>query len=383
MEFSYSAQQQELMDSTREFAQGALNKNAANRIKAHEFDRTMWAQAAEFGFTGLPIPEKWGGLGLPAQDCMMMLEAMGEGCEDLGLSFSLSAHMFACAVPIWRFGDEKIHEKFLRPIASGDWIAANAATEPGAGSDVYAMKTKATKTEGGYLLNGQKCFISNAPVADVFLVYAKTAENQGFFGISAFVIHKDTKGLSLGPNHPKNSLPTSTWTDVYFDDVFVPEEQRVGDEGVGGIMFHDSMVWEKGCLFASYVGAMKRVLDRSLEHVKERRQFGKAIAEFQSVSNRIVDMKMRLETARLMLYRAGWLYDQGKDCEAEISMSKILISESAVQSGLDAIQIFGGSGIAEEMGIDRLLLDSIPSRIFSGTNDVQREIIARKLGIKR
>jgi alkylation response protein AidB-like acyl-CoA dehydrogenase len=165
--------------------------------------------------------------------------------------------------------------------------------------------------------------------------------------------------------------------------VIVPEADRLGQLGAGGAIFHDSMVWEKGCLFAAYVGAMERVYEQCLEHVKQRIQFSKPIGENQSVSNRIIDMKLRLDSSRLMLYRAGWLYDQGQDSEAEIALSKIMISEAAVQTGLDAIQLFGASAIENEMEVSRLLLDAIPSRIFSGSNDIQKEIIARKLGLRK
>ncbi len=383
MDFSYTEQQQELINSTLAFAEGFLNKEAEHRIRTKSFDAEVWKAAAEFGFAGLPVPEQWGGLGLGALDTMMMVEALGQGCSDLGLSFSLSAHAFANVVPVWRFGDASIHDRYLRQLATGALIAANAASEPGAGSDIHGMKTKAEPVSGGYRLNGQKCFVTNGPVADVFLTYAKTNPDLGIFGITAFLIHKDTPGLTVGQNRHKRGVPTSPWSDVYFDDCFVSLEQRVGDEGAGGIMFHDSMIWEKGCLFAAWTGAMKRVWQQALEHVKTRKQFGKPIGENQLVSEKIIAMKNRLDMAQLMLYRAGWLYDQGKDCEQEIAQSKIIISEAAVQSGLDAVQLFGGSGIEEEMGMDQLLLDALPSRIFSGTNEIQHEIIARKLGLRR
>lgn len=383
LDFNLSDFQRELVGSTLKFSSDVLEIGAKERINNHVFDVGIWMEAAEFGFSGFPIPEEYGGSGLTALDNMLAMEALGKGCQDLGLAFSLAAHTFATAVPVWRFGSQFILEKYMKDIATGRLVAANAVTEPTSGSDIYSMKATAKKVSGGYKINGHKCFITNAPVADIFLVYAKTNKEHGFFGVSAFLVPVETAGLSVGKSHPKDSLCTSTWSDVFLDDVFVPESSRVGFEGAGGAIFHDSMIWEKGCLFAAYVGAMDRALDQALTHVKERVQFGKPIASYQSVSNRIIDMKLRLDASRLMLYRAGWMYDQGQECEAEIAMSKLMISESSVQSGLDLIQVFGASGIDREMGVIRLLLDAVASRIFSGTNEIQREIISRKLGLRK
>ena len=383
MDFDLSPDQMELVSSALHFASKALNPGTPERISAQRFDRDLWNQACDFGYAGFPIPENYGGSGLGALDSMLMFEALGKGCGDAGLAFSLAAHTFATTVPIWRFASEALKNDYLPALASGHLIAANAVTEPSSGSDIYSMKTTAEKTSDGYVINGNKCFITNAPVADIFLIYAKTNKKQGFFGVSAFLVPKGTPGLGVGKAHTKNSLCTSTWSDVYFDNMHVPDSAQVGFTGAGGSIFHDSMIWEKGCLFALYVGAMERAFDQALEHVKTREQFGKPISSFQSVSNRIIDMKIRLDTAKLLLYRAGWMYDNGKECEAEIAMSKLYISESAVQSGLDLIQLFGASGIDPEMGAMQVLLDALPSRIFSGTNDIQREIISRKMGLRK
>jgi alkylation response protein AidB-like acyl-CoA dehydrogenase len=232
------------------------------------------------------------------------------------------------------------------------------------------------------VLNGSKCFITNAPIANVFVAYAKTDPKQAFFGISCFVIPRDTPGLTVQPEGRKTGLPTSPWGSVYFDDCHVPVVNRVGAEGAGAAIFQDSMIWERGCLFAAYAGAMDRVLAQCIEHARHRRQFGKPIGRNQSVSNKLIDMKLRLEAARLLLYRAGWLYDNGKPYEEAIALSKLWISESAVQAGLDAIQVFGGIAMIADSGLDRLLLDSLPSRVFSGSSEIQREIVARHMGLR-
>jgi len=373
--------QRERLDAVRRFARTRLSPGARQREAEARFDRKLWDECAEFGLCGLPLPEAWGGSGLDAVDTMLVVEALGQACEDGGLVFSLGAHMFASAVPIWRSGATEIHARYLRDLATGKLLCANATTEPEAGSDIHAMKASARRDGDDYVLDGSKCFITNAPVADLFLVYAKTDPAAGFMGISAFVVPRDTAGLRVVAEHGKTGLRTSPWGSVYLQDCRVPVAARVGPEGAGAGLFGESMIWERCCLFAYYVGAMERALDGAIEHVRNRQQFGKRLGSFQSVQNRIVDMKLRLETSRLLLYRTGELHRQGKRCDDAVAMCKLWISEAAVQSGLDAVQIFGGTGVSLETGVDALLRDAIPARIFSGTSEMQRTIIARLLGL--
>ncbi len=376
-----SSVQQELVAAVSEFARVRLAPGARQRDTLALFDRDLWNEAAEFGLGGLPIPETWGGSGLNALDTMQVIEALGKHCSDGGFVFSLCAHMFASAVPIWRGGSAELHERYLRDIASGRLICANGTTEPDAGSDIHAMKTSAVRAGDEYELNGTKCFITNATIADLFLVYAKTSPSRGFLGISAFLIPRATPGLSIAAERHKTGLRTAPWGTIQLDACRVPEGALVGAEGSGAALFGESMIWERGCLFAYYVGAMERALEQCIEHARTRRQFGHRIGEFQAVSSRIVDMKLRLETSRLLLYRAGELHRDGKRCDEAVALSKLWISEAAVQSGLDAIQIFGGSGVVTETGIDSLLRDALPARIFSGTSEMQRAIIAKMLGL--
>ncbi|MFT3924325.1 MAG: acyl-CoA dehydrogenase family protein [Myxococcales bacterium] len=376
-----SVTQQQRVRAVADFARKRLSPGASEREKHGRFERSLWDEAAAFGLTGLPIPTPWGGSGLDAVETMQLVESLGESCEDGGLVFSLCAHMFASAVPIWRSNSPIHQQRYLRDLANGKLICANAASEPDAGSDVYAMKTTATRTSSGYVLEGTKVFVTNAPIADLFLIYASTSPSRGYLGISAFLVPRDTPGLQVVPGPTKHGLGSSPWGSIYLTSCDVPEEARVGAEGAGASFFRESMVWERGCLFAYYVGAMQRTLDRCVEHARTRRQFGEVLGKFQSVANRIVDMKLRLETSRLLLYRAGQLHRDGKPCDEAIAMSKLWISESAVQVGLDAVQIFGASGITQELGIDVLLRDALPSRIFSGSSEVQRMIVARTLGL--
>jgi len=373
--------QRERANAVLHFARTRLSPGAREREAACTFDRKLWDEAAAFGLAGLPVPEEWGGSGLDAVDTMVVVEALGKGCEDGGLVFSLCAHMFASVVPIWRSRSKPHHERYLADLAAGKLICANATTEPDAGSDVYAMKATARRDGDDYVLDGTKCFITNAPVADLFLVYAVTQPGRGFLGMSAFLVPRDTPGLKVAPEHHKTGLRTSPWGTVYLDGCRVPGSARLGPEGSGAMLFGESMVWERACLFAYYVGAMERSLERCIEHVRTRKQFGHKLSEFQSVSNRIVDMKLRLETSRLLLYRAGELHRAGQRCDEAVALSKLYISEAALQTGLDAAHIFGGAGMATDTGIDALARDAIPARVFSGTSEMQRAIIARMLGL--
>jgi alkylation response protein AidB-like acyl-CoA dehydrogenase len=373
--------QQERTRAIHEFARKRLSPGARERDASGTFDRRLWDEAAAFGLAGLPIPEEWGGSGLDALDTMLAIEALGQGCEDGGLVFSLCAHTFASAVPVWRARAPQHRERYLRDLATGRSICANGTTEPEAGSDIHSMRTTARRTADGYVLSGTKCFVTNAPIADLLLIYAVTDRTRKLFGITAFLVPRDTPGLQVVPEHHKTGLRTSPWGTVTLDDCVVPESARLGPEGSGAALFAESMVWERGCLFAYYVGAMQRSLDRCVEHARTRVQFGQKIGAFQSVSNRLVDMKLRLEVGRLLLYRAGELHRAHKRCDEAIAMCKLWISEAAVQSGLDAIQVFGGSAIVAETGVDALLRDAVPSRIFSGTSEMQRAIIARSMGL--
>jgi alkylation response protein AidB-like acyl-CoA dehydrogenase len=376
-----TASQHERVEATLDFARNRLSPGARERDRDGTFDRNLWNEAAEFGLAGLPIPEQWGGGGYDAVDTMLIVEALGRGCEDAGLVFSLCAHTFASAVPIWRSRSPYHQERYLTDIAAGRLICCNATTEPSAGSDVYALKAVARRVGKDYVLEGTKFFITNAPVADLFLVYASTSPERGFLGISAFLIPRDTPGLRVAPGDVKTGLRTSPWGTVYLEECVVPEESRVGPEGAGAMLFRESMIWERGCLFAYYVGAMARSLDACVEHARQRRQFGASLASFQAVSHKLVDMRLRLEASRLLLLRAGDLHRRGLRCEEAVAMSKLYIAEAAVQSGLDAIQIFGAAGVTAETGVDALLRDAIPSRIFSGTSEIQRAIIAKAMGL--
>jgi alkylation response protein AidB-like acyl-CoA dehydrogenase len=260
-------------------------------------------------------------------------------------------------------------------------IGANAASEPNAGSDVFAMRTRAERKGDFYVLNGTKMFVSNAPVADVFVAYATLDPSLGAMGITAFIVEKGTPGLSLSRNLEKMGLRTSPMAEVVFDDCRIPVANRLGREGRGVAIFECSMEWERGCILAACLGVMRRQLEEAIAQAQSRRQFGKPIGKYQSVANRIVDMKVRLDTCRPLVYRIGRLKARGQSAAMESAIAKLYVSDCYVKSSLDAIQIFGGYGYMTEQQVERDLRDAVGSSLYSGTTEIQRNIIAKALGL--
>jgi len=381
MDFSWSAQQQENYDRVIVFTREHLSHDVRERERLHLFRIEDWRKCGDFGLLGLCAPTCWGGLGLSALDSAYSIEAFGRGCPDMGLVFSAAAHLFACVHPISVYATTELRDRVLLGLCNGSSIGANAITEPEAGSDVFALRTTARRDGGTYVLQGSKNYVTNAPVADKFLVYAMTDVTAGYLGVSAFVVDRQSAGLRVGQPFEKMGLSSSPIAPIYFDEVHVPVENRVGDEGEGAAIFSASMHWERACLFAGYIGAMDRQLDQVLEYAKSRRQFRRSIGKHQALAHRIVDMKHRLESCRLLLYRACWLLDQGRDATAAISMAKLAVSEAAVASAIDAIHVHGGIGYMKEAGIESALRDAIPATIFSGTSEIQKDLIAKHLGL--
>jgi L-prolyl-[peptidyl-carrier protein] dehydrogenase len=346
--------------------------------RPHEY---KWREAADIGLTGLCIPEEFGGKGLGAFDTALCLEAFGRGCADTGFVFGVCAHLLAGAVPIHQFGTPRLRSDLLPGLTSGDLVAANAMTEDDAGSDTSRLAVTARFAEDSYIVDGDKSFVSNGPIADVLVTYATTAPEGGFLGLSAFAVPSGLAGIFLGEPFDKMGLNGCLAGRVQFRDCRVPQEFRLGEEGQGSSIFAHSMTWERACLFAAYIGMMDDQLERCVSHARERRQFNRPIAGFQSVSHRIATMKQRLEASRLLLYRACWLIDQEKPGQAAAALAKLSVSEAAVANSLDAVQIFGASGYLVDGGVERYLRDSVPTRLFSGTSEIQRDIIAKELGL--
>ena len=295
--------------------------------------------------------------------------------------FSINAHMWTLEVPLLGFGTDAQKRRWLPRLCSGELIGANAMSEPGSGSDAYGLATRAEKRGDRYVLSGSKVFVSNGPVADLYLVFATVDPALGPNGVSAFLVERGAAGLTVGAPVHKMGLKTSPMSELFFDGCEVPAGNLLGREGAGKNLFTDSMTWERSCILASAVGAMQRLLDTSVRYASERKQFGQPIAKFQLVASRLVDMKLRLETSRALLYRAGWMKGRGRSIFLEAALAKLHISESWVACAQDAVQIHGGYGYMAEYEVERELRDAIASRLYSGTSEIQRMIIAPLLSV--
>jgi alkylation response protein AidB-like acyl-CoA dehydrogenase len=376
MDFSWSQQQKELFETIGRFAGAELNDKLIENDREGVFNRAGWRKCGEMGIQGLAVPPDYGGLGQDPLSTVGALERLGHACRDNGLVFSMNAHMWTGCAPLVAFGTEEQKRKFLPGMCDGSLISGNAMSEPNSGSDAYAMATHAEKKSDRYILNGSKIFVTNGPVADLLVVFAKTDKAKAAAGITAFIVEKSFKGFSVGRKLEKMGLRTSPMAELFFEDVEVPEENRLGKEGAGASLFTHSMTWERGCILASAVGSMQRLLETCIRYSKTRKQSGQAIGKFQQVASKIVDMKLRLETARFMLYNGAYQRSIGRTAILEAALAKLHISESWVRCCEDAMQIHGGYGYMVEYEVERELRDALASRLYSGTSEIQRNIIA-------
>jgi alkylation response protein AidB-like acyl-CoA dehydrogenase len=377
----FSEERSKLHEAAIAFARASLSGDMIERDRDSHFDRAAWQACAEFGVLGMPIPQEHGGMGLGLSDLLAVMEGLGEGTRDQGLLFSLNAHLWTNSIPILLYGTDAHKQAYLPRLCDGSLIGANAASEPGSGSDIFSMRTRATRDGDHYVLNGTKTFVSNAPIADLFVAYATVNPALGVTGITAFIIERDTPGLVISRKLEKMGLRTSPMAEVVFDNCRIPVTNRLGREGRGVPIFESSMEWERGCILANCLGVMRRQLRDCIEHARTRKQFGKAIGKFQSVANRLVDMKVRLDTCRPLVYRIGEMKDANRDATVEAAVAKLYVSDCYVKSCLDAVQVFGGYGYMTEMQVERDLRDAIGSTLYSGTTEIQRNIIARGLGL--
>ena len=379
MDFSWSTDQKSQIDALSTFAREKLGGDVVTRDREASFDREGWNRCGEFGLQGLCVPREYGGLGLDPLTTVGMLERLGYVCRDNGLIFSVNAHLWTVCMPMVAFGSEEQKRTYLPKLCNGQFIGANAITEPQAGSDAYSMKTTATRQGDNYILNGQKTYITNGSIADVLVVFANADPSKGAAGISAFIVQKNNPGFKVVRTLDKMGLRTSPLAELTFENCEVPQSALLGRLGAGTSMFTNALTWERGCILASAIGSMQRLLETCVKHAKKRQQFGQPIGRFQLIGSKIVDMKLRLESSRQMLYQAAWLRSQGKTATMESAMAKLFISENWIQCCEDAIQIHGGSGYLTETELERELRDAIGSRIYSGTNEVQRQLIASML----
>lgn len=383
MDFSLSTEQKDLKAAAAAFAQGELDRDLAERERTGEFSRATWRACAGFGIQALPVPREMGGGGADPLTTALVMEGLGYGCHDNGLIFSLNAQMWSVELPLVKFGTPAQQQSYLPGLIAGDLIGVHAMTESESGSDAFSMRTRAECQDGGYVLTGTKRYVTNGPVSDVVLVFAAHPGRSPMSGISAFLVEKGTPGFSVSRHLDKMGLRTSPMAEVVLDECRVPAANRLGPEGAGVAVFNCSMAWERSCILASALGAMQRQLETCVTYARERKQFGQSIGKFQAVAGKLADMHLRLEAARLLVYRAAWLAQRGQPPVAEAAAAKLFTSEAWIASSLDAVQVHGAYGYMSESGVERDLRDAVASTIYSGTSEIQRVILARMLGLAR
>ena len=374
MDFSWTEQQHEHYKLAREFGQSLCGRSTAG------FDTVAWKQCADFGLQGLGITPAYGGAGMDLLTHFHTLAGFARGYDNTGLAFALCAQFVGTVGTILESGSDQQRSRWLPVIADGSCIAAQAVTEAEAGSDVFAMSTRFTKTGRGFRLDGHKTYITLAPVADLFLVFATSDPALKHWGLSCFLIERDTEGLEV-EHLDKMGLHGVPMGALRLDGCEVPASALVGEPGSGAAVFSAGQELERAFVLAHLVGVMERGLDQAVEHARTRIQFGNRIGNFQAVSHRIADMKVRLETASLAACKAIWQLDNGQGANLSSAVANLALAESSLASSLDLMRILGARGYLAGSGAEADVRDSLGGIIYGGTSDIQKNIIARALGL--
>ncbi|MFV0386838.1 acyl-CoA dehydrogenase family protein [Paracoccus sp. (in: a-proteobacteria)] len=346
------------------------------------FPRRAWRALSDTGLFALPFDAEHGGLDIRLTAVMRIFETIGETIPDNGFSFAACTHLCALGYPLHRFGTDEAKASLMSGVIDGSNIGAHAISEPDAGSAAFTMKTSADAVPGGWRLNGEKCYVSNAPFADTIVIYARTDQDaSALSGFSAFLVRADTPGLTVSAPADKIGLKTAEFGALYLDGAFVPDTMVLGRPGMGYAILDNVMKYEVLLTFVTHLGQMQRRFDALRDFVRQRHQDDQRISSFQSVSNRVVDDFVRLETARMWLYRAGQALEQGGSALREVAIAKLLTSEANLELALDAVRLRGAAGYLAEAGLDTELIDAVGGVIYSGSSEIQRNRIAATLGL--
>lgn len=369
--------QEQIREAVRQFAQERLAPGAAIRDREHAFPRAELTEMGELGFLGMLVPEEWGGSDLGTVTYALALEEIAAG--DGACSTIVSVHSSVGCAPILRFGTEEQKQRFLPKMASGEWIGGFALTEPQAGSDASALKTRARRDGDHYVIDGSKQFITSGKNGNVVIVFAVTDPTAGKKGISAFIVPTDTPGYEVVSVEHKLGQHSSDTCALAFTNMRIPAENRLGEEGEGYKIALANLEGGRIGIAAQSVGMARAAFEAACAYAKERVTFGKPIIEHQAVAFRLADMATKIEAARQMVLHAAALREAGKPCLTEASMAKLVASEMAEQVCSAAIQIHGGYGYLADYPVERIYRDVRVCQIYEGTSDVQRLVIARGL----
>ncbi len=365
-------------------AWAAANLAQRDRVRADresDFAAEDWQRCADRGVLGVMVPESMGGQGLDLADALLTLEGLGHGCRDNGLSFAIGSQILSTQDALVRFGTDEQRERWLGPLLRGEIRGSFAMTEADSGSDAYSMASRAVRqSDGSYVLSGSKAHITLGPRCDVVIVFAVTRPEAGSFGVSTFVVPTDLAGVSRTENHEKMGMRTTPFGDLAFDDVRLPATALLGREGAGASIFNAILLVERSFVFATQLGAMQYQLERAGTYAQQREQGGQPIGRYQAVAHRLADIKLHHETARLFTYRAAIAHLTGDDVMMAAALAKIVASEAGITAAMEAALIHGATGYVSSYEVERDVRDAIGGAVYSGTTDIQKNIVARLLG---
>jgi acyl-CoA dehydrogenase len=376
----FSDEHQQLRESIRRFVETELRPHAEEWEDARWFPNSVFTRMAELGFLGLKYPEEHGGEGGDYLHDAVLSEELAR-CGSGGVAAGIGAHIGIATPPVWKFGSDDQKRRFLEPAIRGEKIAALGITEPDAGSDVAGIKTFARRVEGGYVVNGSKTFITNGVRADFVVTAVKTTQEGGHRGLSFLLIEKGMEGFSVAKKLEKMGWHASDTGELAFQDVFVPDENLLGEENKGFYLIMANFQWERLLMALGAVGSMFGLLEATIAYANERAAFGRPIGKFQSVRHRIAEMALRAEAGRAVTYNALRLFAEGHDAVKEVTIAKLKTQRDAFEQADDALQVFGGAGYMKEYGIERAARDLRLGPIGGGTDEIMKEILGRQLGL--
>jgi len=377
MEFNLTEEQEMIRKSVREFAEKEIAPRAQEIDKEHRFPAEIIRQMGELGFLGLPIPEEYDGVGADTVSYAIAVEEVSRACGSTGITFA--AHTSLACGPLLYFGTEEQKQKYLRPLATGKWIGAFGLTEPEAGSDAGATRTRAIRDGEEWVINGRKIFITNGSIADVIIITAVTDPAAGSRGITNFIVEKGTPGFKPWRDEDKMGLRGSITSELVFEDCRVPDANVLGRPGDGFKQFLQVLDGGRISIGAMALGLAQAAFEKATAYARTRVQFGQPIGKFQAIQWMLADMATEIDAARLMVYRAAWLKDQGARYTREAAMAKLYASEVAERAAFKAVQIHGGYGYMHEYDVERIYRDQRLCSIGEGTSEIQRLVIAREV----
>jgi butyryl-CoA dehydrogenase len=374
MDFLLSEEHQMLRKMVRDFAEKEVAPTAAERDEQERFDRSIFDRMGELGLTGIPWPEEYGGIGADYLSYVITVEELSRVCASTGTT--LSAHLSLAGWPLYKFGTEQQKLTYLRPLAEGKKLGAYALTEPGSGSDAAGMKTTAVPDGDEWVLNGSKIFITNGGEAEIYIVFASTDAALKHKGISAFIVDKGTPGFNFGKKEKKLGIRSSPTLEILFDQCRIPKENLLGDLGEGFKIAMMTLDGGRNGIAAQALGIAQGAFEAALDYAKERKQFGKPIAQQQAIQFKLADMATKIEAARLLTYQAAWLEGKNLPYGKASAISKLYAADIAMEVTIEAVQIFGGYGYTREYPVERMMRDAKITQIYEGTNEIQRLVIS-------